>query len=288
MRLWGSLSNIGGTTVPDTAELQMNVWSTLWADPVEMYQMGYSIINMQNNHLYSIPGGGYDYLDTEELYRNWEPNRFYDYNQSETIPAYSQQMLGAAYMLWNDMSGNLDLGLTEYDLYERFEAPLPVLAEKLWGAGKLADYETYRNKKHRQAEAATQKLYDIQKGIEPSYEITMKVYLEENEEISQVLAESDSAYGTWAFYAVEPESGQVGFAREGKTYTFPYTLPKQEWTTLTLVGELGQTSLYVNGERIATLGNTQAFEEYATFAFPVERIGEETGQFAGQLEISWE
>ena len=288
VRLWGSLSNIGGTTVPDTADLQMNVWSTLWADPVEMYQMGYSIINMQNNHLYSIPGGGYDYLDTEELYRNWEPNRFYDYNQSETIPAYSQQMLGAAYMLWNDMSGNLDLGLTEYDLYERFEAPLPVLAEKLWGAGKLADYETYRNEKHRQAEAATQKLYDIQKGIEPSYEITMEVYLEENEGISQVLAESDSVYGTWAFYAVEPESGQVGFAREGKTYTFPYTLPKQEWTTLTLVGKLGQTSLYVNGERIATLGNTQAFEEYATFVFPVERIGEETGQFAGQLEISWE
>lgn len=288
VRLWGSLSNIGGTTIPDTAELQMNVWSTLWADPVEMYQMGYSIINMQNNHLYSIPGGGYDYLDTEELYRNWEPNRFYDYNQSETIPTYSQQMLGAAYMLWNDMSGNLDLGLTEYDLYERFEAPLPVLAEKLWGAGKLADYETYRNEKHRQAEAATQKLYDRQKGIEPSYEITMKVYLEENEGISQVLAESDSAYGTWAFYAVEPESGQVGFAREGKTYTFPYTLPKQEWTTLTLVGKLGQTSLYVNGERIATLGNTQAFEEYATFVFPVERIGEETGQFAGQLEISWE
>ena len=288
VRLWGSLSNIGGTTVPDTADLQMNVWSTLWADPVEMYQTGYSIINMQNNHLYSIPGGGYDYLDTEELYRNWEPNRFYDYNQSETIPAYSQQMLGAAYMLWNDMSGNLDLGLTEYDLYERFEAPLPVLAEKLWGAGKLADYETYRNEKHRQAEAATQKLYDTQKGIEPSYEITMKVYLEENEGISQVLAENDSAYGTWAFYAVEPESGQVGFAREGKTYTFPYTLPKQEWTTLTLVGELGQTSLYVNGERIATLGNTQAFEEYATFVFPVERIGEETGQFAGQLEITWE
>ena len=116
----------------------------------------------------------------------------------------------------------------------------------------------------------------------------MEVYLEENEGISQVLAESDSAYGTWAFYAVEPESGQVGFAREGKTYTFPYTLPKQEWTTLTLVGELGQTSLYVNGEWIATLGNTQAFEEYATFVFPVERIGEETGQFAGQLEITWE
>lgn len=288
VRLWGSLSNIGGTTIPDTTELQMNVWSTLWADPVEMYQMGYSIINMQNNHLYSIPGGGYDYLDTEELYRNWEPNRFYDYNQSETIPAYSPQMLGAAYMLWNDMSGNLDLGLTEYDLYDRFEAPLPVLAEKLWGAGKLADYETYSHGAYRQAEVATQRIYDRQKGIEPSYEITMEVYLEEGENTVQVLAESDSAYGTWAFYAAEPESGQVGFAREGKTYTFPYTLPKQEWTTLTLVGELGQTSLYVNGELIETLGNTQAFEEYATFVFPVERIGEETGQFTGQLEITWE
>ncbi|MCD7726255.1 MAG: family 20 glycosylhydrolase [Clostridiales bacterium] len=129
-RLWGSLSNVDGTTVPAVENLQMNIWSTVWADPEEMYEAGYSLINMQNNHLYIIPGGGYDYLDLEELRENWEPNKFYDYNELEVIPAYSPQMLGAAYMIWNDKSRELEIG--ETDMYERFVQPLAVIADKLW------------------------------------------------------------------------------------------------------------------------------------------------------------
>ena len=43
------------------------------------------------------------------------------------------------------------------------------------------------------------------------------------------------------------------------------------------------TTLYVNGSFVGTLGNEKAFEEYATFVFPTERIGEETGQFTGEI-----
>ena len=99
----------------------------------------------------------------------------------------------------------------------------------------------------------------------------------------QIIAESTSAYGTWAFYAVESETGRVGFAREGRTYTWEYELPREEWVELKVVGETGRTSLYVNGSFVGTLGNEKAFEEYATFVFPTERIGEETGQFAGEI-----
>lgn len=130
VRLWGSLGNVSGTTVPDTENLQMNIWSMIWADPREMYEAGYSIINMQNNHLYIIPGGGYDYLDLGDLRENWEPNKFYDYNELEVIPAYSTQMLGATYMIWNDMSRELEID--EEEMYERFIQPLDVIADKLW------------------------------------------------------------------------------------------------------------------------------------------------------------
>lgn len=130
VRLWGSLGNVSGTTVPDADNLQMNIWSMIWADPREMYDAGYSIINMQNNHLYIIPGGGYDYLELEDLQENWEPNKFYDYNELEVIPAYSPQMLGAAYMIWNDMSRELDI--SEEEMYERFVQPIDVIADKLW------------------------------------------------------------------------------------------------------------------------------------------------------------
>lgn len=100
----------------------------------------------------------------------------------------------------------------------------------------------------------------------------------------QVLSRSDSAYGEWAFYAAEPESGKVGFAREGKTYTFDYMLPVQQWVTLKIVGEIGMTTLYVDGEKVGTLGSREPFEEYATLVFPIQYLDRETGRFDGQAE----
>lgn len=305
VRLWGSLTNMGGTTKPSPENLQMNIWSTVWADPMEMYEAGYSLINMQNNHLYIIPGGGYDCLDVRELYENWTPNRFYDYNRIETIPVYSPQMLGAAYMIWNDMSGAMDLGISEYDLLLRFRGPLPVLSVKLWGASGLEKFADKRQ------EPAYKTLFDIDKqkiymprmfeGVgagasdesdlyaEPEYEIEMSVRLEPDASGEQILAEGDSAYGKWAFYAAEPETGKVGFTREGKTYTFDCTLPKGEWVKLTLVGSLGKTMLSAEGETIQTvdtLGSGEPFEEYATFVFPMQRVGRQTGRFDGEAELN--
>ncbi len=298
VRMWGSLSNIDGTLMPPPDNLQMNLWSTVWADPVEMYEAGYSLINMQNNHLYIIPGGGYDYLDVKELYENWQPNKFYDYNQLETIPSYSPQMLGAAYMIWNDMSGNLDIGISEYDLYDRFRHALTVLSGKLWGMEEGVSYDDYRklteDKEWRRIQTTDssgrekQLLYDTAVGIEPPYEIYMMVYLNEGDTPQeQILAEGDSAYGKWAFYAVEPETGKVGFSREGKTYVFDYTLPRGEWVQLNIGGSMGRIWLSVNSKKVDELGSGEPFEEYATFVFPTQRVGEATGSFDGEMEMEY-
>ncbi len=294
VRLWGSLSNMAGSTVPDPDDLQMNIWSTVWADPQEMYALGYSLINMQNNHLYVIPGGGYDYLDVEELYRNWEPNQFYDYNLLEKIPAYSPQMLGAVYMMWNDMCGRLDVGISEYDLYDRFRQPLSVLAAKLWGGEPGISYEAFEAQADGLKEsvngilAADGKSDRLSVGLFPSYEVEIRVRLSGSGEETtkgQIIAESDSAYGVWAFYAAEPETGCVGFAREGRTYVWNYRLPRDQWVELKVVGEPGRTTLYADGVPVGTLGNEKAFEEYATFVFPMQRIGTQTGDFDGEVEI---
>ena len=294
VRLWGSLSNMAGSTVPDPDDLQMNIWSTVWADPQEMYALGYSLINMQNNHLYVIPGGGYDYLDVEELYRNWEPNQFYDYNLLEKIPAYSPQMLGAVYMMWNDMCGRMDVGISEYDLYDRFGQPLPVLAAKLWDGEPGISYEAFVAQADGLKESvngiltAAGKSDSLFVGLVPSYEVKIRVKLSGSGEETtkgQIIAESDSAYGVWAFYAVEPETGCVGFAREGRTYAWNYRLPRDQWVELKVVGEPGRTTLYADGVPVGTLGNEKAFEEYATFVFPMQRIGIQTGDFDGEMEI---
>lgn len=280
---------------------------------------------MQNNHLYIIPGGGYDRLDGRDLYENWAPNRFYDYNRRETVPAYSPQMLGAAYMIWNDMSGRLDVGICEYDLYERFVEPLGALSARLWGAEKLEagagqtpsgpDQSAYEYLRACMKNRELQRFLGADadpKAIEPDYEIQMEVRLEpdayrddrglpengagQNQDErtaggrtavrqEQVIAAGDCAYGEWAFYAVEPESGKVGFTREGRTYTFDYTLPEGEWVNLKLEGTSGKTTLYVDGKEVDSLGSDEPFEEHATFVFPLQRVGAQTGQFEGELKL---
>lgn len=298
VRMWGSLSNMAGSTMPDAEELQMNIWSTIWADPREMYEAGYSLINMQNNHLYVIAGGGYDYLDNEELYNNWAANKFYDNSMIEIVPNYSPQMLGAAYMIWNDMAGGIfNLGLSEYDLYDRFRKPLAVLGEKLWSTGENADYGGFTKLADSVALVEPgvfvpvnkdNRVYDGKLGLEPSYKVNIRVNPDADAAGVQVISASDSAYGEWAFYASEPETGRVGFAREGRVYVWDYVLPRGEWTNLTVLGELGQTTLYVNGRSVGTLGSREPFEEYATLVFPIQRIGEETGRFQGEVIVEWE
>ena len=333
VRLWGSLSNMGGTTKPSPENLQMNIWSTAWADPREMYEDGYSLINMQNNHLYIIPGGGYDRLDIRELYENWMPNRFYDYNRIETIPSYSPQMLGASYMIWNDMSGSLDVGISECDLFDRFFAPLGVIGGKLWGSTE-GSYQEWQARFERlglspgsnpyaapvwegdalqflQEETLSlsgQSDYVVTGytggygngiGVGGDYTVSMDVYREpsggaenggtpagQNRSAMQeeILFETGSVYGQTAFKAVQTGTGQVGFSREGRDYSFNYTLPAGEWVNLTVRGEQNRTSLYVNGELVDTLGDGEPFGEYADFVFPLERIGSRSHSFCGMIK----
>ena len=103
--------------------------------------------------------------------------------------------------------------------------------------------------------------------------------------MGQIIAEGDCPYGKWAFYAAEPETGKVGFTREGKTYTFDYTLPRGEWVSLRLHGGSGKTTLLVDGKEVDSLGSDEPFEEHATFVFPLQRVGRQTGQFQGKLEL---
>ena len=203
--------------------------------------------------------------------------------------------------------------------------PLGALSARLWGAEKLGagagqtpsgsgepayDYleKCMKNRELQRALTGNETV-----GVEPDYEIRMDVWLEPGRETGsaagqwqdtrdetgvpqmrdghpdapreQVIAEGDCAYGRWAFYAAEPETGKVGFAREGRTYTFDYTLPKGRWVNLKLEGKPGKTTLYVDGKEVDSLGSDEPFEEHATFVFPLQRVGSQTGAFDGELDL---
>ena len=133
LRIWGSLSKMDTDISGISGNLQMHVWDTDWSDPGDMYDAGFGIINSQGSSLYIIPGGGYDRLDVQQLAENWQPNVFVTEKRSWELPAWSERMLGACYMMWNDWSWSNEEQITEADLFDRFAEPLDVIAEKLWG-----------------------------------------------------------------------------------------------------------------------------------------------------------
>ena len=113
------------------AEIQVQIWSAQWSDPQKTWEAGYTVINSLNSSLYIIPGGGYDFLDLEAL-ADWEPNEYPMGGQTQVLPAWSERVAGAVYCLWNDNIGNLEAGITEEGIYERFSQPLALLSGKLW------------------------------------------------------------------------------------------------------------------------------------------------------------
>lgn len=133
IRIWGSLSKIEADHSGVSKDLQMHIWDTDWADPQDMYDEGFSIINSLSSSLYIIPGGGYDWLDQNFLEESWQANIFQSKERTWQLPAYSSKMLGAVYMMWNDWAQLNGEDITEDDLFERFSEPLPVIAQKLWG-----------------------------------------------------------------------------------------------------------------------------------------------------------
>ena len=131
VRLWGSLSSMPGEADVRSEGVQMNVWNTGWANPTNMYNEGFELINTIDGQLYMVPAAGYyfDYLNTQNLYNNWTPNNF----SGTVIPAGSEQMLGSTYAIWNDSVDTKANGISEVDIYDRFADAVPTMASKNWG-----------------------------------------------------------------------------------------------------------------------------------------------------------
>ena len=147
VRMWGGLSWIKDNPITkidkqSIENVQLNLWSKDWADGMEMYDMGYQLINTIDSYMYMVPNGSNgkgaynDFLNTDALFNNFEPNVLSTKSGWKSIPAGSDQMLGAAFAIWNDNIDKYASGLTEADLYKRFEDALPVIAEKTWANGK--------------------------------------------------------------------------------------------------------------------------------------------------------
>lgn len=138
VRLWGSLSMRKGNTPVRSEDVQMNIWNDGWANPKEMYKEGYDLIDMNDGTVYIVPAAGYygDYLNKQHLYSNYDPAK------RMGVPVGSEQTLGGAYAIWNDMVDKKANGLSEMEIYDRFNDAAPFYASSLWGDEEKTYAET--------------------------------------------------------------------------------------------------------------------------------------------------
>lgn len=146
VRMWGGLTRIKDDPLTQISSeaienVEINLWSRDWADGLEMYEMGYNLINTIDDYGYMVPSGSLtransygDLLNVSRIFSSFEPNLVRTASGYEYIPSGDDQMLGAAFALWSDNIDKRASGLSESDLYWRFFDAMPFYAEKTWAA----------------------------------------------------------------------------------------------------------------------------------------------------------
>lgn len=123
--LWGGLLEYNGVT-PISNDATMNIWHEPYGNAQQAVDLGYDIINTENNYLYLVPRLYREYLDTRLMYNAWEPNIW----TSTTLPSGHPKLKGGMLALWNDISDSV--GVSMQDSHDRMFPAVQVLAEKMW------------------------------------------------------------------------------------------------------------------------------------------------------------
>jgi len=288
VRLWASLTGKRGNDyVQPRDDLELILWNTDWAVPEVMYDEGYRIINADHNTLYITPGGGYDRLDTEMIHDDFEVNRFvFEREEDEiTLPCHDGRILGAQVCIWNDFCDNLDIGISEYDMYDRVNEALPYFSGKCWSAARTEDcidYDTVAEVQKCLGQAPGSNPYDRvfdpdeideddpESLLGPDYRVELELTVA-GAYGELVLCSAERGGNTYTVY-LRDRNGHIGFAREGREYAFEEMLPVGEAVSIAFVGHANEVVLYVDGKVTESIGSSEQQAEHATLLFPVSEL----------------
>ena len=263
---WGALTHAKGDTPVKSENVIMNCWYNGYADPADMKKQGYQLVSIPDGFLYIVPAAGYyyDYLNCNYLYDHWTPAIIGNQRFDEQDPA----ILGGMFAVWNDHAGN---GISVKDVHHRVFPAMQTLAVKCW-SGKLRElpYAEFDKKRKELSEAPgvnelalfgeeQREVYsadEVKAGAELpfeeiGYDYTISFTLEgAPEQKGTELFRSANA----VFYLSDPESGQLGFAREGYLNKFNFRVPQSGKVEIKIQGNNKFTRLYVNGRMRQELG----------------------------------
>lgn len=318
VRVWGGLTWIQDQPLTpiekDAIEnVQMNLWAKGWADGVDMYEMGFHIINTIDSLLYMVPNGKFDrgsyrdLLNKKAVLKKFHPNKVQrKIGKYVMLPAGDKRVLGAAYALWNDNIDKRAHGLTEVDLFERFFDALPLMADKTWAdsnekrcikqvdalsailskapyadPGEAPECPQNIYKKHTAAVTLTGNSCFTELGLQTlpygnALEFTVKF-----EEVlpGGILFEADAPYAEHDIRITR--NGKLGFTREGYEYEFDFAPPKGREITLEIRNPRQRTELIVNGQEKKRARGAYILDgiercseiKNASFCLPAQRIG---------------
>lgn len=138
--LWGGYSRYGSQNVNTNATI-FN-WNQGFANPIDMVDLGFNIINIDDRNLYIVPGMPVETaypqsLNNSDLYNNWEPIKFVG---KTPFASGHPQVKGGMFAIWNDNHGN---GKSVVDLYEVSKQSVQVLADKNWSGDEGKNQRNY-------------------------------------------------------------------------------------------------------------------------------------------------
>ena len=302
--VWGALTHAQGDTPVKSENVLMSAWYNGYADPAEMMKQGYQLISIPDDFLYIVPAAGYyhDYLNTEQLYREWTPAKIGKAVFDEQHP----QISGGMFAVWNDHYGN---GISTKDIHDRAFPAMQTLAVKMWtGTSTALPYQEFNAARLHLSEApgvnvagrvgkkpaCVMELVQVQSGQttelkEIGYPYSVSFEIEGvKEEPGTVLFRSPDA----VVYLADPITGRLGFVRDGYLNTFNYYLPVGQTVKLTISGDNKHTALYVNDQLKDDLTiQTRWFNEgkdkmsyVRTLVFPLQKAGQFNSQIR-QLKV---
>lgn len=296
--IWGSLTHAKGDTPVKSENVLMNAWYNGYAEPRDMIELGYDLVSTPDGWLYIVPEAGYyyNYLNIKNIYENWTPARI----GKETFDDNEPHIKGGMFAVWNDHPDN---GVSYQDIHHRTWPAMQTLSAKMWTAKKVTvPFDEFDVKRGKLSEAPGVNLLGRipgEKGIvfsldtiRPQKETGVKE-IGYNYWVEFTLQAKDNRNGATLFtspnavvYLREPATGNLGFARDGYTYSFDYEVPNDEAVRIAIEGNNQTTRLYVNGELKDSLDKQILFFDQAhnakraylqTLVFPLEK----TGNFKG-------
>lgn len=301
--IWGALTHAKGDTPVKVDDVLMYIWHNPYAQPRDMYALGYDMVSVPDGLLYIVPAAGYyyDYLNTKHLYEKWEPRMI----ANETFDAGDPKIKGGMFAVWNDHVGN---GISEKDVHHRVFPAMQTLSTKMWNgnAPGLMPFDQFEQKRTLLSEAPGVNVMGTVKGktgivldkksLKPGestgmkeigygYKVQFDLKAEANPK-GTILFQSPNAI----FYLSDPKDGKLGFSRDGYLFAFDYTVPVGENVNIAIEGDNKATKLYVNGELKETLDiikiapnkkdEKATIAQVRTLVFPLEKVG----KFKGTLK----